>query len=188
VLIEPDHVAVAEMIVAGIDAAMILAFWRITRTTLVPAFTLGDRAGRGLIIALALLAPLLALNFGYHHALLALFGVEPGTPDDPFVAAGFGLGSQVLWIAVMPGFWEELAFRGLMFERLRTVVSPQQAVVVTAMLFAIIHVSPLSMPYLLLMGLVLGWLRLRSGSLLPGMVLHAAHNLVIVLLEDASRV
>ena len=50
-------------------------------------------------------------------------------------------------------------------------------------LFAIIHVQWLSLPYLFLLGLVLGVLRHRSGSLLPGMVLHFLHNAAVVLLE-----
>ena len=31
-----------------------------------------------------------------------------------------------------------------------------------------------------LLGLVLGWVRLRTGSVLPGMVLHALHNGVVL--------
>jgi membrane protease YdiL (CAAX protease family) len=33
------------------------------------------------------------------------------------------------------------------------------------------------------MGLILGWLRMRTGSLLPGMILHASWNAVNIVLE-----
>jgi len=37
--------------------------------------------------------------------------------------------------------------------------------------------------YLFALGIVLGVIRARSNSLLPGMLMHFVHNLVIVLLE-----
>jgi membrane protease YdiL (CAAX protease family) len=33
------------------------------------------------------------------------------------------------------------------------------------------------------MGLIFGWLRMRTGSLIPGMILHAAWNAANILLE-----
>jgi len=53
--------------------------------------------------------------------------------------------------------------------------------------FAIIHSNWLSIPYLFGLGLVLGILRQRSGSLLPGMVVHMIHNSWIVLFEHFSN-
>jgi membrane protease YdiL (CAAX protease family) len=51
-----------------------------------------------------------------------------------------------------------------------------EAVVVTAALFALVHIEWQKLAPLFLMGLVLGFLRARSGSLLPSVLLHCAFN------------
>lgn len=183
----PDHIAATAMLaVSGIDAFLILGYWWHTRTRLGP--DLRPRAGLlpYLLVACGLLVVFLPLNTGYHALLRWLFTLDPEklpTLTGAFDAEGYGLAVQLFAIAVMPAIWEEIAFRGLIQERLRGVVGTGEAIGLTAGLFAIIHVQWLSLPYLFLLGLALGILRHRSGSLLPGMVLHGLHNAVVVLLE-----
>jgi membrane protease YdiL (CAAX protease family) len=45
------------------------------------------------------------------------------------------------------------------------------------------HLNPVIFPTHFVMGLIFGWLRMRTGSLLPGMILHASWNAAIILLE-----
>jgi membrane protease YdiL (CAAX protease family) len=88
----------------------------------------------------------------------------------------------LLAVGVMPGFFEELGFRGWMQSTWRGIVSPRRAIVLTACAFTVVHFSILSIAWLLPMGLWLGFLRERSGSLWPGVIAHAGHNLGMVLL------
>ena len=59
-------------------------------------------------------------------------------------------------------------------------VAPRTAITLSAGLFALMHFSVLSAPYLFLVGLLLGWARWRTGSLYPSMVAHFVHNLVVL--------
>ena len=59
----------------------------------------------------------------------------------------------------------------------------RQSLFVTALMFGILHLSFVSLPHLFVMGLALGWLRMRTGSLLPGMALHFCHNFFAVAQE-----
>ncbi|MGV3484730.1 MAG: ABC transporter permease subunit/CPBP intramembrane protease [Planctomycetaceae bacterium] len=85
-------------------------------------------------------------------------------------------------LALTPAIVEELCFRGYLFSALRSILSPWRTIVVSSALFGVFHV--LTGSFLLLerffptaiMGLFLGWLAWRSGSVYPGMVLHAVHN------------
>jgi hypothetical protein len=86
-------------------------------------------------------------------------------------------------IAVQPAVFEELAFRGSIQSSMQGVLRRREAVVVTALMFAILHLQFLALPHLIVMGLMLGWLRQASGSLYPGMVLHFVHNLIVLLDE-----
>lgn len=182
----PDDItATAMLVIGGIDAFIIMGWWGLTRMGLIPQLLPQRSIVRPLLIGCALLLILLPLNLGYHGLLRWWFALDPSKVPSltaPFDAEGYGLGIQLFAIALMPAIWEEIAFRGLIQERLRGVVGTREAIGLTAALFAIIHVSWLSLPYLFLLGLILGVLRQRSGSLLPGMALHGLHNAAVVLL------
>ncbi len=85
-------------------------------------------------------------------------------------------------LALAPGVFEELFFRGFLFTSLRSTLGAWTTVVLTALLFGLFHVvaatvlAPERFLPSFLLGLVLGWVRLRTGSVLPCMVLHAVHN------------
>jgi sodium transport system permease protein len=90
----------------------------------------------------------------------------------------------VLVLAVIPAVCEEFVFRGWMlsaFTGERPSPGRQFAAVVTqAALFGVVHLLPERLPTTFAMGLVLGWMALHTGSLLPGIVCHAVHNAVPV--------
>lgn len=88
----------------------------------------------------------------------------------------------LLALAATPAICEEFFFRGYLFSALRQTMRPWTTVVTSAVLFGAFHVittNTLSVERFVpstMMGLLLGWVCLRSGSVLPGMLLHAGHN------------
>ena len=89
----------------------------------------------------------------------------------------------VVLICVQPAVIEELAFRGAILGVLRDLLGTREAVIVSALMFMILHLAILSFPHLLLVGLALGYLRVRTKSLYPCMVMHFTHNLLVILAE-----
>lgn len=83
-------------------------------------------------------------------------------------------------LAVTPGVCEELLFRGSVQSGLMRDWSPRKAILWQAALFALAHASIHRLLPTFTIGLFLGFLRWRSGSVLPGMVVHALYNGVIV--------
>jgi ABC-2 type transport system permease protein/sodium transport system permease protein len=85
-------------------------------------------------------------------------------------------------MALLPGVCEELFFRGYLFRALRTQLSGRATVICSAVLFGGFHLITdysLAIERFLpsaLLGLVLGWVCLRTGSVIPGMILHVCHN------------
>jgi membrane protease YdiL (CAAX protease family) len=71
---------------------------------------------------------------------------------------------------------EELLFRGVLQPMLAQLIRPREALIVQAALFSALHFSPVILVTHFLMGLSFGWIRQRSGSLLPSVALHAAWN------------
>jgi membrane protease YdiL (CAAX protease family) len=89
-----------------------------------------------------------------------------------------GLGSFVALVLVAP-FTEEGIFRGLMLNGFLKRYSPRKAVVLSAVLFSLIHVNPYQMLSAFFMGLMFAWLRIRTKSLWPCIYLHIVHNLIV---------
>jgi len=72
---------------------------------------------------------------------------------------------------------EELFFRGLMFSALRKRgVGAVLTIIISAVVFAAFHVEPLRFLVLLPSGVVLGWVRWRTGSTGASMVTHGMVN------------
>jgi membrane protease YdiL (CAAX protease family) len=82
---------------------------------------------------------------------------------------------------VLPAVCEELLFRGWTLSaftgrRKRAASRAVMAVCAQAFLFAAAHVLPERMPQTFVLGAVLGWVTITTGSILPAMVGHMVHN------------
>jgi len=82
---------------------------------------------------------------------------------------------NVLLISLLPGFCEEILFRGFMI-RFFEQYGKTTAVVISALLFAAFHLDPFRFLPVFLMGLLLGYLTIRSGSIINSMISHAINN------------
>lgn len=115
--------------------------------------------------------------------LVRYAGAEEFSYSEPILEAGLGWPVVILSICVQPCIIEELAFRGVILSGLRRILDVREAVVVSALLFMFIHLAVLSFPHLFLIGLILGYLRVKTGSIYPCMLAHFLHNLLVVLAE-----
>jgi sodium transport system permease protein len=80
-------------------------------------------------------------------------------------------------VAVVPSVCEEILFRGFVHAGLlREFESAPKAIVAGAVVFAGFHLNPWRFSVLLVIGLFLGFLVHRTGSLLPAMLAHALNN------------
>lgn len=74
---------------------------------------------------------------------------------------------------------EELVFRGAILKALlQWKPNPWVGIVISALLFALVHMNPAQMPHAVLVGLLLGWMYYRTDSVIPGVVYHWVNNTV----------
>lgn len=90
---------------------------------------------------------------------------------DPWALAGFAFTAVVL-----APLFEETLFRGVLLPVLGQRWGALPGLVASALLFAMAHLSLGELVPLLVLGLGLGWLRLRSGRLAPCVLMHAFWN------------
>jgi membrane protease YdiL (CAAX protease family) len=82
--------------------------------------------------------------------------------------------------AVVPAFAEEVLFRGVLQRSLEEVYPLRRAVIVTAILFGILHFNPLSVIPLILIGAYLGFLAYYTQSLALPIVAHFLSNAIAI--------
>lgn len=85
----------------------------------------------------------------------------------------------VPWIMAMgfsAGVCEEVLFRGFIQNGLHNHWGPLKAVIVTAILFGVFHLDPWRSPGAALLGLLAGYLVVRTGSLYTAITLHMTSN------------
>ncbi len=88
----------------------------------------------------------------------------------------------ILVVAIVPALSEEWFFRGIFLGLLRKKWEKNIAVSVTSALFAFLHSIPWFFIPLFLVGLVLGFLTVRTGSIWPAVWVHAISNFISILL------
>lgn len=83
----------------------------------------------------------------------------------------------ILLVALAGPVVEELFFRGgVLRVLLRTCRRPWVAIVVSGLVFGLIHMNPAQVVFASFAGILLGWLYWRTRSLIPCMVVHVLNN------------
>lgn len=113
---------------------------------------------------------------------LSLFGLEnksglvteAKTPKEQII--------YFLCIAIIPAITEEIAFRGIVLNFLRQ-YGDGFAILVSSMLFGIIHGNFVQIPFAFIVGLVCAVLVVKTNSIIPSILLHLLNNGTSVLLD-----
>ena len=118
------------------------------------------------------------LAFGVLYTQLI---VEPHQKD---IAEGFGaVPVQVLLIVVAAPISEEVCFRGFLFGGLREKLPRVAAALVSGVIFGGLHAltGVSAVPPLIVFGFILALLYEKTGSIVPGILLHMLNNSVALL-------
>ncbi len=88
----------------------------------------------------------------------------------------------ILMLVVAAPICEELLFRGIILDGLLKNYSPRKAIVWSAVLFGVVHLNPWQFLPALALGVFMGWVFYRTGSLLATMIIHFVANSTGVML------
>ena len=143
-----------------------------------PAPPVAFLSAAGAALGLAHLAP-------KFYEFQGKFLQQPALEADAMAEALSGLQSLsplalIALLAISPGICEEFLFRGSALSGLLRDRSRVLALFLSAAAFSLSHVSVFRLPITFLLGLVLGGFRIRAASLLPGVLLHAAYNGLLI--------
>ena len=89
--------------------------------------------------------------------------------------------------AVLPALFEEFSHRGVLLSGLEDRGSEKTAIILSAVLFGLMHENPSQMVFTTFGGIVFGIAVVKTGSLIPGIIGHFANNAISVLLDYSTQ-
>ncbi len=161
-------------------SGMMLAIYALTIGALYSWRLLSPRAGivrRRTVLPLAVAILVLALvPMSYVEELLDLSDSLGGSMES-LMHNPLG----IFCLAVAGPVVEELVFRrAFLGSLLEGKVKAVVAVPITALVFGLVHFNPAQIPAAFVIGILLGWLYVRTGSIIPSVVCHVVNNSLCV--------
>ena len=131
-------------------------------------------------------------------AVIGVFGINPliSSIDGFLVDIGYNLAGSlplpmdnfgwlilnIILLAGVPAILEELIFRGVILNGYKK-LGAVPAMVITSLLFALIHGSVQQFVFPFLFGLILSFAALKTGSVLAPIIIHFVNNALVVILN-----
>ncbi len=95
--------------------------------------------------------------------------------------SGIPLWFMIFSIAVVPAVCEEIMFRGYVMRLLEKSSGVILAILLSGLIFGLFHLRITQLIPLSLIGMLLGWVTIKTGSLYPAVIMHFVHNGATVL-------
>lgn len=122
---------------------------------------------------------LATLQLGWVSLLEAL-GFKMLEASFPPIDSGMTFLWATLGVAVTPALLEEMVFRGVVQKGLLRNSKPKIAIIISSLLFMLMHLSVETMMFTFSCGLLLGYMAYKSGSILPSIAFHFVNNFLVV--------
>lgn len=123
---------------------------------------------------------LLIATYGFAVISLAIKFLIPGfkswmeTMHTSYAGSNYLL--MIFPLVIVGPILEELFFRGLILRGLLSRYSTKKSILISSLFFAIVHFTPWQFVFAFIVGIVLAWVYIKTGSLLPSMLIHATLN------------
>ncbi len=120
------------------------------------------------------------LNMIYAGVWIGIIG-EPSANTDlgtDWESSSIDIAFLFLSVAIVTPIAEELFFRGYLLDAINRKHGDWTAIIWSSILFGLVHVSPFVIGSAFMGGIIYGWIRMRTGSLLPSIACHMMWNML----------
>lgn len=159
-----------------------IIFLKTKWTPLTRGYLLSKPWGTLLWVALFSLGTIIPLSFLYEQ-----LGIEMDENTQQIITSMMKEPWGYVAVGILAPLAEEVVFRGAILRTLLGIMSKKNhwvAIMISAAIFGIVHANLAQFINALLMGLLLGWMYYRTGSLVPGILLHWVNNTMAYVLAN----
>ena len=137
---------------------------------------------------LAIIGITICLSVGLNNVIsmspLVAMSEEYQNASDAFYSSTIWI--ELLGSALVTPFLEELLHRGVVFGRLRRMMGMWPAVIVSALIFAVLHFNIVQFVYAFLLGIVFALFVEKTGHLYPAVIAHVIANGIAVVRTETG--
>lgn len=166
-----------------IDVLIVIAFWVHNHREISPLFSLANIELK--IVGLTMIGAIV----GSVVVSLIANWINLSIQDDTFYNTylfedtGSPFLFSTIFIAVQPAIFEEVAFRGFLFNNIARISNGESAVYITGFIFGLMHLQFISLLWLVPIGLAFAFLRNKYNTLWYGVIGHFTYNFCITFFE-----
>ncbi len=175
--------AILTALVSAFSSIITLVIFLKTKwTPLTRGYLLSKPWGTLLWVALFSLGTIIPLSFLYEQ-----LGIEMDENTQQIITSMMKEPWGYVAVGILAPLAEEVVFRGAILRTLLGIMSKKNhwvAIMISAAIFGIVHANLAQFINGLLMGLLLGWMYYRTGSLVPGILLHWINNTMAYVLTN----
>ena len=160
----------------------LVIFLKTKWTPLTRGYLLSKPWGTLLWVALFSLGTIIPLSFLYEQ-----LGIEMDENTQQIITSMMKEPWGYVAVGILAPLAEEVVFRGAILRTLLGIMSKKNhwvAILISAAIFGVVHANLAQFVNALLMGLLLGWMYYRTGSLVPGILLHWVNNTMAYVLAN----
>lgn len=172
----------AALVSAFSSVITLIIFLKTKWTPLTRGYLLSKPWGTLLWVALFSLGTIIPLSFLYEQ-----LGIEMDENTQQIFTSLMKEPWGYVAIGILAPLAEEVVFRGAILRTLLGIMSKKNhwvAIMISAAIFGVVHANLAQFINALLMGLLLGWMYYRTGSLVPGILLHWVNNTMAYVLAN----
>lgn len=166
------------MVLIGIIFFYLFKNWNDLKTLFI--FKL-QTAATYLMIAAVAVCCVIFLNM--YFSVFGLLKSEMTNSSSSILKFGWPVWSVYILVSLLPGILEEIAFRGIIYNKLKETFSTKEALILQAAGFSILHLLPTIFISHFVMGLFFGWVREKTGSIHLSVLFHMGWNASVVYFE-----
>lgn len=175
--------AILTALVSAFSSIITLVIFLKTKwTPLTRGYLLSKPWGTLLWVALFSLGTIIPLSFLYEQ-----LGIEMDENTQQIITSMMKEPWGYVAVGILAPLAEEVVFRGAILRTLLGIMSKKNhwvAIMISAAIFGVVHANLAQFINALLMGLLLGWMYYRTGSLVPGILLHWINNTMAYVLTN----
>lgn len=172
----------AALVSAFSSVITLIIFLKTKWTPLTRGYLLSKPWGTLLWVALFSLGTIIPLSFLYEQ-----LGIEMDENTQQIITSMMKEPWGYVAVGILAPLAEEVVFRGAILRTLLGIMSKKNhwvAIMISAAIFGVVHANLAQFINALLMGLLLGWMYYRTGSLVPGILLHWINNTMAYVLTN----
>lgn len=114
------------------------------------------------------------------------FGIRSSEFKHYYQDDTFNIFVNILVVAIIPAIFEEVLFRGAILGVLKK-YGDWFAILTSSLVFALVHINTLQIPFCFILGLILGFSVIKTGSIIPAILIHFFNNLYSVWFDIISN-